>query len=188
MDFSLQTYQYLLIKKLHTLIDDLCIYNYHSQSKQYCLQKQLVLKDHIHVYTDETQTREIMNIQQKHSNSSSTVFEVIDNKEMARIGVLRSKNNSILNFDEWEIYDAQDNSLGILSEISHTLALLRQYIPDYHPIVNCILTIANHIVATYQQTFNPFCYELIVYLQSGKYQKFGRRLGIVIAIVLAFQS
>ena len=188
MDFSFQTDQYLVIKRLHTLIDRLYIYNNLGHLLLYCRQRQVHIKDHIHVYTDETQTREIMNIRQKYMNTSSNVFDVLDTKDMKGIGELRWKNNGILNFDDWEIYDNHDNSLGILSEISHTQALLRQFIPGYHPIKNYVLTIANHFSATYKQTFNPFCYELGVNFQSERSPNFDRRLGIAIAIVLAFQS
>ena len=98
------------------------------------------------------------------------------------------KNDSLLKPEEWEIYDDQENSLGILSKISSTQALLRQFLTDYCPTENSILTIADHIIATYKQTINPFCYELMLNFKSGAYQKLDRRLGIAVAIVLAFQS
>jgi hypothetical protein len=186
MDFSSQNGKYLLIKKLYALVDHLCVYNYQGELVLYCRQKQLKLKSHIHVFTDETQTREVMNIQQKYSNSSSTVYEVFDNKKK-KIGGLWRKNKNTMKLDQWEVYNKQDNSLGILSETSRTQALLRKFLSDYRPTENSILTVANDIIATYQQTFNPFCYELIVKYESNKYRDFDHRLGIMAAIVLAFQ-
>jgi hypothetical protein len=107
---------------------------------------------------------------------------------MMGIVSLRWKNKSILNLDECEIYESKDNSPGIHPEILRIQALLHHFLAYYYPIEIIILTNANHIISTYKHSIILFFCEIISRIKAGKCQKFNRRLRIVVAIGLAYQS
>ncbi|OGO12451.1 MAG: hypothetical protein A2Y53_05975 [Chloroflexi bacterium RBG_16_47_49] len=185
MNFAFQFDEYLLKRQVLALTGVLRIYNSQGQLVLFCQQKIFKLKEDIRVYSDETKTNELLNIHARQILDFSAYYEVLDSQYSTKIGGLRRKGFSSMIQDEWELFDGQDISLGILKEDSLTQALLRRMLLGSLLPQNYDLYFSNERVADYKQRFNPFRYELDLDFKMDDEHKLDRRLGIAAAILLA---
>jgi uncharacterized protein YxjI len=185
MDIAFQSDQYLLKRQVLALSGILRIYNSQGQLVLYSQQKIFKLKEDIRVYADESKTREILNIQARQILDFSAYYDVVDSQYSTKIGGLRRKGFRSMVQDEWELFDSQDNLLGVLREDSLTQALLRRFLLGSLLPQNYDLYFDNEQVADYKQRFNPFRYELELDFQMDTTRRLDRRLGISAAILLA---
>ena len=185
MNFAFQFDEYLLKRQVLALTGVLRIYNSQGQLVLFCQQKIFKLKEDIRVYSDETKTNELLNIHARQILDFSAYYEVLDSQYSTKIGGLRRKGFSSMIQDEWELFDGQDISLGILKEDSLTQALLRRMLLGSLLPQNYDLYFSNERVADYKQRFNPFRYELGLDFKMDDEHKLDRRLGIAAAILLA---
>ncbi|RLF36479.1 MAG: hypothetical protein DRN03_03620, partial [Thermoplasmata archaeon] len=92
-------------------------------------QKLLKLKEDIRVYTDESMSQEVFRIQQEQIMDVWGKFAVIDSASDRILGYIKRKAlKSGFLWDEWEIYDANENLIGRVEE-SKGLGLVRKYVP-----------------------------------------------------------
>lgn len=92
-------------------------------------QKLLKLKEDIRVYTDESMSQEVFRIQQEQIMDVWGKFAVIDSASDRVLGYIKRKAlKSGFLWDEWEIYDANENLIGRVEE-SKGLGLVRKYVP-----------------------------------------------------------
>lgn len=185
MDIAFQSDQYLLKRQVFALTGILRIFNSQEQLVLFCQQKIFKLKEDIRVYADEMKSRELLNIQSRQILDFSAYYDVFDSQYSTKVGGLRRKGFRSMLQDEWEIFDGQDNLLGVLKEDSLTQALLRRMLLGSLLPQNYDLNIGNERVADYKQRFNPFRYELELDFQMDSERKLDRRLGIAAAILLA---
>src|SRR4030043_1645838 len=118
MDIAFQSDQYLLKRQVLALSGILRIYNSQGQLVLYSQQKIFKLKEDIRVYADESKTREILNIQARQILDFSAYYDVVDSQYSTKIGGLRRKGFRSMVQDEWEVFDPQEKSIGILKEDS----------------------------------------------------------------------
>jgi hypothetical protein len=185
MDIAFQYDQYSLKKQVLALTGILRIFNPQGQLVLYCHQKMFKLKEDIRVYSDETKTRELLNIQSRQILDFSAYYDVFDSQYSSRVGGLRRKGFRSFVQDEWEMLDAHENVFGILKEDNLNQALLRRFLLGSLLPQNYDLLLNNARVADYKQRFNPFRYELDMDFRMEGLGKLDRRIGISAGILLA---
>ncbi len=185
MDIAFQYGKYLLRKQVLALTGILRIYNPQDQLVLYCHQKFLKLKEDIRIYSDETETRELLHIQARQIIDFSAYYDVIDSQYSSTLGGLRRKGFRSLVQDEWEILDPQANIIGILKEDSLNRALLRRFLLGRLLPQNYDLIIGTERVADYKQRFNLLRYDMDIDFQMDINKKLDHRMGLAAAILLA---
>jgi hypothetical protein len=185
MDTAFQYDHYLLKKQVIAITGVLRIYNPQDQLVLFCQQKFLKLKEDIRVFSDETKTRELINIQARQILDFSAYYDVFDSQYSSKVGGLRRKGFRSLVQDEWELLDPQEQLIGVLKEDSLNQALLRRFLLGRLLPQNYDLSIGIDRVADYKQRFNLFRYELDVDFQMDGNKKLDHRLGLAAAILLA---
>lgn len=185
MDIAFQYDRYVLRKQFLALTGILRIYNPQDQLVLYSQQKMFRLKEDIRVYSDETKTRELLTIKARQIIDFSAYYDVIDSQYSTMVGGLRRKGFRSLVRDEWEVFDAQEKSLGVLTEDSLNQALMRRFLLGRLLPQNYDLLMATERVADYKQRFDFFRYILDINFQMDSGKKLDRRLGLAAAILLA---
>ncbi len=92
-------------------------------------QKVLKLKEDIRIYTDESMKQELFRIKQQEIIDLWGNFALIDSATEQPIGYIRRKAaKSTFAWDEWEMYDANNQLIGKIEE-SKGRGLMRKYMP-----------------------------------------------------------
>ncbi len=185
MDIAFQYDHYLVKRQVLALTGILRIYNPQDQLVLFCQQKFLKLKEDIRIFSDESKTRELINIQARQIIDFSAYYDVFDSQFSTRVGGLRRKGFRSLVQDEWEVFDPQEQLIGVLKEDSLNQALLRRFLLGRLLPQNYDLNIGTERIADYKQRFNLFRYELDVDFQMDVNKKLDHRLGLAAGILLA---
>jgi hypothetical protein len=185
VDTAFQYDQYVLKKQVIALTGTLRIYNPQEQLVMFSQQKIFRLKEDIRVYADEQKSRELLTIKARQIIDFSAYYDVVDSQYLTRLGGIRRKGLRSLVQDEWELFDANENQVGLLREDSLRDALLRRLFLGTLIPQNYDLTIGNDKVADFSQRFQLFRYVLDINFQLDTGKILDHRLGIAIAILLA---
>ena len=185
MEAAFQYDQYLLLKQVFAFTGKLRIYNPQSQLVLYCQQKFLRLKEDIRIYSDENKSHELLNIQARNVIDFSAYYDVIDSLYTTKIGGLRRKGLRSIVQDEWEVFDAYENMIGVLKEDTLNQALLRRFLLGRFLPQNYDLIMGNERVADYRQRRKFISYELDINFQMDVNKKLDHRLGLAAAVLLA---
>jgi hypothetical protein len=185
VDTAFQYDQYVLKKQVIALTGTLRIYNPQEQLVMFSQQKIFRLKEDIRVYADEQKSRELLTIKARQIIDFSAYYDVVDSQYLTRLGGIRRKGLRSLVQDEWELFDADENQVGLLREDSLRDALLRRLFLGTLIPQNYDLIIGNDKVADFSQRFQLFRYVLDINFQLDAGKILDHRLGIAIAILLA---
>src|SRR4030042_2604893 len=150
MDTTFQYDHYLLKKQVIAITGVLRIYNPQDQLALFCQQKFLKLKEDIRVFSDETKTRELINIQARQIFDFSAYYDVFDSQYSSKVGGLCRKGFRSFVQDEWELLDPQEQLIGVLKEDSLNQALLRRFLLGRLLPQNYDLNIGTDRVAHYK--------------------------------------
>ena len=176
--------QYLLKRQVLALTGKLRLYNPAGEMVLFSQQKMFRLREDIRVYADEGQSQELLTIKARQIIDFSAAYDVIDNTNNERVGVLRRKGLRSMLRDEWEVLNANESLLGILTEDNMTLALLRRFIAGSFLPQNYDLLVNDQRALDLKQRFNLFRYELDL-IFSPEIAQLDHRLGIAAGILLA---
>ncbi len=92
-------------------------------------QKILVFKEDIRIFNDESLTKELFRIKQGQIIDAWGIFSIIDSSTESTIGYIKRKAlMSAFAWDEWDVYDANNQLIGGIHE-SQGRGLLRKYLP-----------------------------------------------------------
>jgi uncharacterized protein YxjI len=185
MDPAFQYDQYFLRRQILALTGKLRIYNPQSQLVLFCQQKLFKLREDIRIYSDEIKGRELLNIQARNVIDFSAYYDVIDSQFTTKIGGLRRKGLRSLVQDEWEVFDPQENMIGLLKEDTLNQALLRRLVLGRLLPQNYDLFLGEDRVADYKQHRKLISYELDINFQMDESHKLDHRLGLAAAVLLA---
>jgi uncharacterized protein YxjI len=185
VDTAFQYDQYVLKKQVIALTGTLRIYNPQEQLVMFSQQKIFRLKEDFRVYADEQKSRELLTIKARQIIDFSAYYDVVDSQYLTRLGGIRRKGLRSLVQDEWELFDANENQVGLLREDSLRDALLRRLFLGTLIPQNYDLSIGNDKVADFSQRFQLFRYVLDINFQLDAGKILDHRLGIAIAILLA---
>jgi uncharacterized protein YxjI len=185
MDIAFQSDRYILKRQILALTGIFRIFNPQDQLVLYSQQKIFKLKEDVRVYADETKNRELLNIQARQILDFSSYYDVIDSQYSTKVGGLRRKGFRSMVQDEWEVFDPQEKSIGILKEDSLSRALIRRILLGTLMPQNYDLNFGTDRVADYKQRFQLFSYVLDIDFQMDPGKNLDRRLGLAAAILLA---
>jgi hypothetical protein len=185
MDNAFQYDQYVLKKQFIALTGILRIYDPYRQLALFSQQKFMRLKEDIRVYADESKTSELLTIQARQIIDFSAYYDVVDSQYLTKVGGLRRKGFQSFVQDEWEVFDAHDQSLGILKEDTLNRALLRRFLLGSLLPQDYDLTFGSDRVADYKQEFHMFRYVLDIDFSMDNGHKLDHRLGLAAAMLLA---
>jgi hypothetical protein len=185
VDSAFQYNNYVLKKQVIALTGTLRIYNPQDQLVLFIQQKIFKLKEDIRVYADELKSRELLTIKARQIIDFSAYYDVVDSQYLTKIGGFRRKGFRSLVQDEWEVFDSQENLIGVLKEDSLRDALLRRLLLGTLIPQNYGLNVGAEKIADYSQRFQIFRYVLDINFQMDTGNILDRRLGIAAAILLA---
>jgi len=161
------------------------LYDENGQEIAYSRQKMFKLREDIRLYTDESQSQELLHIQARQILDFSAAYDVFDSLEGRPIGALRRRGFHSIIRDQWEVLGPGDQPLGVLIEDSQGRALLRRLLlgsllpQDYDLLVN------ERRVMDLKQRFHLFRYELDLDFSFDTARQLDHRLGIAAGILLA---
>lgn len=176
--------RYVLKRQVLALTGKFRVYGPNAELLLYSQQKMFKLREDIRVFSDESMTSEVLNIQARQIIDFSAAYDVIDSAYQTKVGVLRRKGFRSMMRDEWEVLDANDQLIGILQEDSVGYALLRRFLLGSFLPQNYDLLFGQQVVADFKQKFKFIGYELNLDFSMDTLKQLDRRLGIAAAILL----
>ena len=137
---------------------------YDAAGKLVCLAhaKAFKLREQITFYTDEAKSQALFNIQARQIIDIGATYDITGADDQ-RLGSLRRKGlRSTFVRDEWLLLDPNEQQIGIITEDSQGLGLLRRYIDFVAFLIpqKFEITIDDQTVGTLQQNKNPFTVKL----------------------------
>ncbi len=135
------------------------VYDKNDALVAYSKQKAFKLKEDIRVYSDESQTNELLLIQARQIIDFSAAYDMVDSSSGTKVGAARRKGFTSMFRDSWELLDTEDKPIGTLKEDSAGMALLRRFV---NLIPQTFHLDAGGSRVAFKQHFNPFIYKLSV--------------------------
>src|SRR5947199_8031841 len=90
--------------------------------------KVFTLKDEIRIFTDETQSMELLHIKARKIIDWGTAFDVTDSINHQKVGVIKRQGWKSIIRTEWIIMDANEQEIGKIQEDSFFLAMVRRFL------------------------------------------------------------
>jgi uncharacterized protein YxjI len=151
----------------------------------YSKQKMFKLREDIRVYTDESQSQELLHIQARQIIDFSAAYDVYDTLENCLVGTLRRRGFRSMVRDQWNVLAPGDQLIGTLAEDNVIRAMLRRLLLGSFLPQDYDLLIHDQKAMDLRQRFNLFRYELDMDFNFGSGQLIDHRLGIAAGILLA---
>jgi len=145
--------------------------------------KAFKLKEDIRLYTGEDMQTEVLLIQARQILDIAATYDVIDPASNEKVGALRRKGLKSILRDEWIFLDSSDREIGLLTEDSMALALVRRFLTNLIP-QKYSGQINGTPVCTFKQNFNPFVMKITVDFSPDFSGLLDKRLGIAAAVLL----
>jgi hypothetical protein len=145
--------------------------------------KVFTLKDEIRVFTDETQTMELLQIKARKIIDWGTAFDVSDSINNQKVGALKRKGWKSLLRKEWIILDTQDQEIGTVQEDSLALALVRRFLTNLIP-QKYTFELQGQPVGHATQNWNLFAPKMNVDFSSDPGRQLDRRLATAAIVLL----
>lgn len=176
---------YLLKRQVFALTGKLRFYDPAGNLVLFVEQRMFRLKEDIRVYADEQKSQQVLSINARQIIDWQAAYDVTDTISGQKVGVLRRKGWSSMVRDEWEVLDAVDQPVGVLTEDSVGYALLRRFLLGSLLPQNYDILINNTRVADLRQKFNLFAYQMMIDFSMDSSSRLDRRLGLAAATLLA---
>ena len=140
-------------------------------------------KDEVRVFTDETQSLELLRIKARKIIDWGTAFDVTDSINHQKVGVLKRRGWKSVLRKEWTIMDALDQEIGMVREDSMLLAFVRRFITALIP-QTYTFEIAGQQIGTAKQNWNLFAPKMNVDFSSDLGKRLDRRLAVAAVVLL----
>lgn len=175
---------YIIRKKVLRLFGgSFFVHNNFGELVLYATMDAFKLKEDIRLFTGEDQQSEVLSIKARRVMDFSGTYDITDSRTGERIGGLQRKGLRSIVQDEWTIFDAQEQKIGILREDSTGMALLRRFLTNLIP-QSFDAIIRGVPLATYHQNINPFIKRMMIDFSLDPGKQFDRRLGVAAGILL----
>ncbi len=139
-------------------------------------------KDEIRVFTDESQSLELLRIKARKIIDWGTAFDVTDSINSQKVGVLKRQGWKSVLRREWTIMDALDQEIGRIREDSALLAFVRRFIIGLLP-QTYTFDLRGQQIGSATQNWNLFAPRMYVDFTADPGKQLDRRL-VVAAVVL----
>ncbi len=140
-------------------------------------------KDEIRVFTDETQSMEILRIKARKIIDWGTAFDVTDSINHQKVGALKRRGWKSVVRKEWTIMDASDQEIGFVKEDSLMLAIFRRFITALLP-QSYTFAIAGQQVGAAEQNWNLFAPKMNADFIQDPARLLDRRLAVAAVVLL----
>ncbi|HUT75186.1 MAG TPA: hypothetical protein VM221_10195 [Armatimonadota bacterium] len=137
----------------------------------------------IRLYTAEDRQTEVLLIQGRDRIDFLGTYDVTDAATGRKIGVLERRGFKSMVKDEWVIMDAEDRRIGVISEDSVLLALLRRFAGSLIP-QTYYAEIGPTQVCIFRRNLNPLVTKLTVDFSVDRSRVLDRRLGLAAGVLL----
>ncbi|MBI4244724.1 MAG: hypothetical protein HY606_11595 [Planctomycetes bacterium] len=159
------------------------IFNDKGEIIGYSKQKAFKFKEDIRIYTDESMAKELITIKARNVIDFSAAYDAIDTQTNTKICAFKRKGLKSIFKDEWIIMDPNDNDIGVISEDSAVLALIRRLFLNFIP-QKFNAAVNGKKLCSYKQRFNPFIFKLDINLEDTNADQRMIQLCIVGGILL----
>jgi hypothetical protein len=140
-------------------------------------------KDEIRVFTDETQSLELLRIKARKIIDWGAAFDVTDSINNQRVGVLKRQGWKSVLRKQWLIMDAFDQEIGRIREDSAALAFVRRFITALLP-QSYAFELRGQAIGTATQNWNFFAPKMSVDFTADPGKQFDRRLAVAAVVLL----
>jgi len=151
--------------------------------------KGLKLKEDISIFSDEKRSKELLRIRARRVLDISSEYDVFDTSGGGEVlvGTLQRHGMKSMLRDEWGIYDANGDPIGMIQEEGAFLAIIRRFIDIVSAFLpqKYVFTIHGQEVGSMQQTYNPFIFKMTADFSSDPQAVFDRRLAAAASILLS---
>jgi hypothetical protein len=140
-------------------------------------------KDEIRVFTDETQSLELLRIKARKIIDWGAAFDVTDSINNQKVGALKRRGWKSVIRKEWTIMDAQDQEIGRVREDSAMLAFVRRFITALLPQAYTF-ELNGQQVGTATQNWNLFAPRMYVDFTADPGKRLDRRLAVAAVVLM----
>lgn len=170
--------QFTLRRKIFTLFGaSFHIYDTQGRVVAFCKRKAFKLKEDIRLYTSEDMSEEFMRIAAGSILDFGATYTVTT-PDGSVLGSFRRKGFKSIIRDEWMVFGASGQQIGILREDSGSLAILRRLIEIASLIVPQqfeLIDMRDRTMARFHQHRNPFIYRLGIEMAPDRTPEFDDR-------------
>jgi hypothetical protein len=170
-------------QKIFTFLPKFYFYDGQGNTLAFLRKKVWTLKDEVRVYTDESQTMELLYIKARKIIDWGTAFDVTDSINHQKVGALKRKLWKSLIRKEWIIMDANDQEIGKIQEDSVFLATIRRYIINLIP-QSYTFELGGQQIGIAKQNWNVFAPKMKVDFTGDPGRRFDRRLAAAAIVLL----
>ena len=140
-------------------------------------------KDDIRVFTDESQSLELLHIRARKIIDWGAAFDVSDSINNQKVGVLKRQGWKSILRKQWIIMDALDQEIGRIREDSAALAFVRRFVTTLLP-QSYTFELRGQAVGTATQNWNLFAPRMSVDFTADPGKQLDRRLAVAAVVVL----
>ncbi len=169
-------------QKIFTLAPKFIFFDQEGKVLAFLRKKVFSWKDDIRVFTDETQSFELLRIKGRQIIDFGASFDVTDSIAGQKVGTLKRRGWKSILRAEWDILDANEMEMGKIREDSAFLAVVRRLVGQLIP-QGYTFELHGRTVGKAQRTWNIFIPAMRVDFTDDPGKSLDRRL-IVAAIVL----
>ena len=169
-------------QKIFTLSPQFYFYDVNGNALAFLRKKVFTWKDEIRIFTDQTQSLELLYIKARKIIDWGTAFDVTDSINRQKVGALKRQAWKSLVRKEWTIMDANDQEIGRIQEDSMFLATVRRYVTNIIP-QSYTFELRSQQVGMATQNWNFFAPKMEVDFSGDPGRMLDRRL-VAAAIVL----
>lgn len=174
--------RFLARQRIFTLTPQFYFYDFNGNTLAFLRKKVFTWKDEIRIFTDQTQSMEVLHIKARKIIDWGTAFDVTDSINHQKVGALKRQAWKSLVRKEWTILDANDQEMGRIQEDSLFLATVRRYLTNIIP-QSYTFEIHGHQVGIATQNWNLFAPKMEVDFSGDPTRLLDRRM-VAAAIVL----
>ena len=140
-------------------------------------------KDEVRVFTDETQSLELLHIKARTIIDWGAAFDVTDSINNQKVGVLKRRGWKSVLRREWIIMDALDQEIGRIREDSAVLAFVRRFLTALLP-QTYTFELGGQQVGSATQNWNLFAPRMYVDFTPDPGRQLDRRLAVAAVVLL----
>src|SRR5215467_10110250 len=119
--------RFMARQRIFTLLPQFYFLDANGNTLAFLRKKVFTWKDEIRIFTDQTQSMELLHIKARKIIDWGTAFDVTDSINRQKVGALKRQAWKSLARKEWAILDANDQEMGKIQEDSMFLATVRRY-------------------------------------------------------------
>ena len=168
----LESNQYLIRKKLLKILGEK-FHIYHDDTQEeligYCYQKALKIKEDIRVYTDESESEEIMRIKARNILDLSGNYDFTDSKTGESLGGVRRNFRKSFFQDSYSVYDPNNDIYAEVKEDRMLSAIIRRIVPFAKFVFpqQFAFNFPDNPTIIFTQKMNPLIQKLTVDIPKG---------------------